>query len=67
MNHDEASVQIDSVLVAFRCPRILVDAAVATAAREGLTRSDIARRALIHALRGQGPSAAVCESAEAVA
>jgi hypothetical protein len=59
-NMDEA-VQTDSVLIAFRAPRPLADAAEAAAALEGLTRSDIARRALIYALRDHG--APVSESA----
>lgn len=65
MSNEEESVQADSVLVAFRCPRPLADAAEAAAAREGLTRSDVARRALIMALRQETAPAAVCESATA--
>jgi hypothetical protein len=60
---DEAAVQTDSVLIAFRAPRPLADAAEAAAALEGLTRSDIARRALIYALRDRGVPAAISESA----
>jgi hypothetical protein len=54
MNENEEA----SVLIAFRAPRPLADAAEAAAALEGLTRSDIARRALIYALRGQNLSGA---------
>jgi hypothetical protein len=52
-NNEEAAAQTDSVLVAFRCPRALADAAGRAAALEGLTRSDIARRALLYALAGK--------------
>ena len=54
MNENEEA----SVLIAFRAPRPLAAAAEAAAAREGLTRSDIARRALIYALRGNNAPAA---------
>ena len=64
MSANEA-VQTDSVLIAFRAPRPLADAAEAAAALEGLTRSDIARRALIYALRGNNAPVAAAESATA--
>jgi hypothetical protein len=53
MSPNEETAQTDSVLIAFRAPRPLADAAEAAAALEGLTRSDIARRALIYALAGK--------------
>jgi hypothetical protein len=43
--------EVGSVVVAFRAPRALADAAERAAAREGISRSDIARRALMVALR----------------
>jgi hypothetical protein len=46
----------DSVVVAFRAPRALADAAEAAAAREGLTRSAVARRALLNDLRARAAS-----------
>jgi hypothetical protein len=52
-------------VIAFRCPPALVAAAERAAAAEGLTRSDIARRALIYALRGNNSPIATAESAEA--
>ena len=58
MSPNEETAQTDSVLIAFRAPRPLADAAEAAAALEGLTRSDIARRALILRPRGQNESTA---------
>jgi hypothetical protein len=63
MSVNEEAAQTDSVLVAFRCPRPLADAAEAAAALEGLTRSDIARRALIYALAGKTNPAGTAEAA----
>jgi hypothetical protein len=65
MSVSEEAVQTDSVLIAFRAPRPLADAAEAAAALEGLTRSDIARRALIYALRDHSAPVAAAESATA--
>jgi hypothetical protein len=62
--HEEASAQTDSVLVAFRCPRSLADAAEAAGAVEGLSRADIARRALIRDLGFKNTPVATPESAE---
>jgi hypothetical protein len=42
--------EIGSVIVAFRAPKALADAAERAAAREGISRSDVARRALIRDL-----------------
>jgi hypothetical protein len=42
-----------SVVVAFRANKALADAADAVAAKEGLSRSDIARRALLRDLAVQ--------------
>jgi hypothetical protein len=42
--------EIDSLVIAFRAPAELASAAEEAAAREGLSRSDIARRALIRDL-----------------
>ena len=41
----------DFSIIAFRCPHALAEAAERAAAAEGSTRSDIARRALMRALR----------------
>jgi hypothetical protein len=60
---EEAAVQTDSVLVAFRCPRPLADAAEAAGAVEGLSRSDIARRALIRDLGFKSAPTGISESA----
>jgi len=40
----------DHPVVAFRCPRALAEAAERVAASEGITRSDVARRALMRDL-----------------
>jgi hypothetical protein len=61
---DEVTAQTDSVLVAFRCPRPLADAAEAAGAVEGLTRSDVARRALIRDLGFKNAPMATAESVE---
>ena len=42
--------QFDSVLVTFRAPKALADAAEAVGAKEGLTRAAVARRALLRDL-----------------
>jgi hypothetical protein len=47
MARAEDEAQRAGLIIAFRAPRTLADAAEAAAAREGLTRSDIARRALM--------------------
>jgi hypothetical protein len=39
--------EVDSVIVAFRCPPDLVDAIEQRAAFEGISKSDVARRACI--------------------
>jgi hypothetical protein len=63
--HEEAAVQTDSVLIAFRAPRPLADAAEAAGAVEGLSRSDVARRALIRDLGFKNAPTATAESAGA--
>ena len=45
--HEEEQDAQAGVIVAFRCPSALAEAAERVAAREGLSRSDIARRALL--------------------
>jgi hypothetical protein len=45
--------ELDSVLVTFRAPKALADAAEAAGAREGLTRAAVARRALLRDLAAQ--------------
>jgi hypothetical protein len=42
--------EFNSVLVTFRAPKALADAAEAVGAREGLTRAAVARRALLRDL-----------------
>jgi hypothetical protein len=46
----EDADELGSVIVAFRAPKALVAAAERAAAREGISRSDVARRALIRDL-----------------
>jgi hypothetical protein len=55
MRDDE---ETNSVIVAFRCNPALATAAEAAAAAEGLSRSDIARRALLRDLGLVGPPVA---------
>jgi hypothetical protein len=50
--------EIGSVVVAFRADRRLAAAADEAAAREGLSRSDIARRALLRDIASQSQSEA---------
>jgi hypothetical protein len=45
--------ELDSVLVTFRAPKALADAAEAAGAKEGLTRAAVARRALLRDLQSQ--------------
>jgi hypothetical protein len=47
MQRDEELEAQAGVIVAFRCPTALAEAAERVAASEGLSRSDIARRALL--------------------
>ena len=57
--------EVNSVVVAFRAPRELAAAAEAAGALEGLSRSDVARRALIRDLGFKTAPAAVSESQQA--
>ena len=43
--------EVDSVIVAFRCSRDLVSAIENAAAAEGISKSDVARRAVLRDLR----------------
>jgi hypothetical protein len=42
----------DDIVVTFKCSRVLAEAAEAIAAMEGVSRSDVARRALMRDLAG---------------
>jgi len=55
MKDDE---EVGSIVVAFRADRRLAAAADEAAAKEGLSRSDIARRALLRDLASQSQSEA---------
>ena len=46
----DRTVEVDSVIVAFRCPKDLVGAIEHQAAVEGISKSDVARRACIRDL-----------------
>jgi hypothetical protein len=58
--------EVNSVVVAFRASRELAAAAEAAGALEGLSRSDVARQALIRDLEFKIAPTAVSESAEAL-
>ena len=50
-NTDEDSLPREGGIIAFRAPLELVEAADIAAAAEGISRSDVARRALLRDLR----------------
>jgi hypothetical protein len=50
---EEQAEERDCIVIAFRAPPELAAAAETAAAAEGITRSDIARRALIRDLRAR--------------